>query len=327
MILFCLGTRPEWLKIKPILKHMREDYKIYFTGQHKDLMDEIQVNYSNDIDDLENRLDAVVTSCIKNFPDDSEITKVLVQGDTASAYACAVAAFHRGLKIYHLEAGLRTYDKQAPFPEESYRQMVSRIADVHLCPTEENRATLISERVHGNIEIVGNTVLDNITHLRHAPSYNDDILITLHRRENHEELPAWFEELNALAEKYPRYNFVMPAHPNPAVQEHLHLLTKVQVIDPVPHDEFMNMLAECRLIISDSGGIQEEASFLRKKVIVCRESTERQEGCGTGHLIMCKTPYRLKEVFRTTILNYIGGVSCPFGDGLSGKRVARILCK
>ena len=159
------------------------------------------------------------------------------------------------------------------------------------------------------------------------PSYNDDILITLHRRENHEELPAWFEELNALAEKYPKYNFIMPAHPNPAVQEHLHLLTKVQVIDPVPHDEFMNMLAECRLIISDSGGIQEEASFLRKKVIVCRESTERQEGCGTGHLIMCKTPYRLKEVFRTTILNYIGGVSCPFGDGLSGKRVARILCK
>ena len=146
MLLICFGTRPEWLKVKPLTKVLK-NYKLLFTGQHPDLLKDVDVDYSIDMTDSNNRLDGVVSDCLLQFPD-GDFDSVLVQGDTASAFACAVAAFHRKLKIYYLEAGLRTYDLDHPYPEEGYRQMISRLANVCFCPTEMSNENLIDESIY-----------------------------------------------------------------------------------------------------------------------------------------------------------------------------------
>ena len=158
-ILICFGTRPEWLKVKPLLKIL-DDYHLLFTGQHFDLLKDIPTDYKIKINKNKNRLDQLVSDCLLQFPD-GDFDSVLIQGDTASAFACALAAFHRGKKIY-LEAGLRTYDLDHPYPEEGYRQMISRISDVNLCPTTLSKDNLTHELVKGESYVVGNTVLDNL---------------------------------------------------------------------------------------------------------------------------------------------------------------------
>ena len=158
--LLCFGTRPEWLKIKPLVKILGE-YKLLFTGQHVDLLKEIKADYQIKIKNNDNRLDQIVSDCLLQFPDD-DYDGVLVQGDTASAFACALAAFHRNKKIFYLESGLRTYDLNHPYPEEGYRQMISRLSDVNFCPTDISRNNLVNELTKGDSYIVGNTVLDNL---------------------------------------------------------------------------------------------------------------------------------------------------------------------
>jgi UDP-N-acetylglucosamine 2-epimerase (non-hydrolysing) len=165
-ILICLGTRPEWLKIKPILSELKNDeYELCFTGQHKDLLKDVKFDYSFTINESSNRLDSIISSCMLNFPN-KHFDYVLVQGDTGSALGCALAAYNRKIKIIHLEAGLRTYDLNNPYPEESYRQLISRISDINFCPTELSKQNLLNEKVFGKIYVVGNTVLDNILILK-----------------------------------------------------------------------------------------------------------------------------------------------------------------
>jgi|TARA_R100000152_G_C6779765_1_gene211735 UDP-N-acetylglucosamine 2-epimerase (non-hydrolysing) len=323
MLLICFGTRPEWLKVKPLTKVLK-NYKLLFTGQHPDLLKDVDVDYSIDMTDSNNRLDGVVSDCLSQFPD-GDFDSVLVQGDTASAFACAVAAFHRKLKIYYLEAGLRTYDLDHPYPEEGYRQMISRLANVCFCPTEMSNENLIDESIYSKRYVTGNTVLDNLTPYKKDCEYEDKVLVTLHRRENHEQMDSWFRAVNAVAKTYDHLNFILPIHPNPNVQKHKHLLSHVDVVNPLEYEDLLNILVKTKFVITDSGGLQEEGSFFNKKVIVCRTTTERPEGIETGHLVMCKKPKDLKDIVKSVLQNPIIDEVCPYGDGKSSQRIAKVL--
>jgi UDP-N-acetylglucosamine 2-epimerase (non-hydrolysing) len=325
MILLCFGTRPEWLKIKPIISLMnRDEYQLLFTGQHPDLLKDVKVDYRIQVSESENRLDQLIADCMLQFPK-GDFTSVLVQGDTASAFACALAAFNRQLKIYYLEAGLRSYNMQHPYPEEAYRQMIARISDINFAPTELSKQNLEGELVAGKVYVVGNTVLDNLLEFKDQCEYENKVLVTLHRRENHHWMDEWFTELEKLANENPELQFILPIHPNPNVQRHKHLLSKVQVVDPLGHKELLQLLVKCRLVISDSGGLQEEGSFFNKKVIVCRTTTERPEALDTGHLHICSDPKILTEIFGFLKNNYYIDTTCPYGNGQSSHQIIDIL--
>ena len=322
-ILLCFGTRPEWLKIKPLIKVL-DNYQLLFTGQHPDLLKDLKVDYKITIGSNPNRLDQLISDCLLQFPE-GDFDSVLVQGDTASAFACAVAAFNRKKKIYYLEAGLRSYNLYHPYPEEGYRQMIARLADANLCPTELSKQNLIDEKVRGKSYVVGNTVLDNLLPYKDKCEYTNKVLVTLHRRENHYQMDKWFAGVNDLAKNNPNLEFILPIHPNPNVQKHKHLLTDINVVEPLPHSELLNILVQCKLVISDSGGLQEEGSFFNKKIIVCRETTERPEAIETGHLYLCPSPEGLASKFGELIDNYYIDTMCPYGDGKTSLKIKKII--
>tara|TARA_Y100001978_G_C23671689_1_gene424122 strand:+ start:546 stop:1526 length:981 start_codon:yes stop_codon:yes gene_type:complete len=321
--LLCFGTRPEWLKIKPLIKIL-DNYQLLFTGQHPDLLKDIPVDYKITIGNNSNRLDQLISDCLLQFPE-GKFNSVLVQGDTASAFACAVAAFNRKKKIYYLEAGLRSYNFDHPYPEEGYRQMIARLADVNFCPTGLSKENLVNEKVKGECHVVGNTVLDNLLPYKGKCEYTNKVLITLHRRENHHWMDQWFKEIDELAKNNPDLDFILPLHPNPNVQKHKHLLKNINVVKPLSHPELLDVLVKCKLVISDSGGLQEEGSFFNKKIIVCRETTERPEAIETGHLYLCPSPEGLASKFGELIDNYYIDTMCPYGDGKTSLKIKKLI--
>ena len=325
MLLITYGTRPEWIKIKPLIKVLKENnvkFKILFTGQHD--------NFFNSTYDVAikipsrsiNRLNEVFTGIMSSTQmEDLKPKWVLVQGDTASVCAIALKYYNIGSKIIHLEAGLRTYDLNNPCPEEAYRQMVSRITSLHLCPMEENLNNIVEERCSGNIYVVGNTVLDNIAHVK--PSYKDQVLITLHRRENHPFMADWFKEINKIALNNQNIEFKLPIHPNPAIKSLAHLLPNVNVVDPMSHDELIDYLKDCRFVITDSGGLQEEGTFLKKKMVVCRKTTERDND--EGNFVFAGEPQELESAVNSIINDYeFDYDECPYGDGKSSEKILKI---
>jgi UDP-N-acetylglucosamine 2-epimerase (non-hydrolysing) len=324
MILICFGTRPEYIKIQPLLNQLNGEipYKTLFTGQHLDLFD-AQVNFKLHVSDTGNRMNDTIHTCLST-PDSifDGISHVLVQGDTASALGMALAGFHHQKPIIHLEAGLRTYDLMQPYPEEGYRQAISRLASIHLCPTELNAQNLRNEQVQGNILVVGNTVLDHLTGI--TPKNGNTVLVTMHRRENHQHLTNWFDAINSLAKHTPDLTFELPIHPNPNVIKHRERLTHVHVVEPIEYATMIQKIASCKLIISDSGGIQEEASFLNKKVIVCRQKTERIESVNT-HSFLCPTPQELANTFHYVMSQPTVNAPCPYGDGQASKKIISYL--
>jgi UDP-N-acetylglucosamine 2-epimerase (non-hydrolysing) len=328
MILLTYGTRPEYIKIKPLITEFESEnisFKILFTGQHKDIAN-FKYDFKLDMVDLsDNRLDSVVGN-LMNIPSFffDGVTHVLVQGDTTSVVGLALAAMHRKIPVIHLEAGLRTYDYENPYPEENNRRIVSSIANIHLCPTNLNADNLYKERVLGQIHVVGNTVLDNLIDYKEKCEYTDKVLITMHRRENHDKINFWFTEINELAKRYTDLEFILPIHPNPNVQKHKDILTHVRVIPSMNHDDLLALLVKTKLVITDSGGIQEECSFFNKKCIVCRKVTERPESLGsTSFLVSC--PNELSVVFNEHYENYVVDVKSPYGDGTSAKKICKIV--
>lgn len=349
MILIVFGTRPEWLKLRPVIDTMEErdmPFKILFTGQHEDIIDGSLDSYvlstleiNNNI--CKNRLDSIVCSIMSQIDNHLEgISHVLVQGDTTTVFATALAAYHRNISVIHLEAGLRTWDNKNPYPEEFNRQATSCIADIHLCPTELARSNLWESGLVINtssVHVVGNTVLDNIvdfkfdykTRTGNDPMAlkKDKILVTLHRRENHKNIKKWFKQIDKLAKKYSEYEWVLPVHPNPNVLRHAENLNYVEVVDPLEHEDLLELLCSCRFVITDSGGIQEEAAFLRVPCIVCREKTERTEGIGSFSFFAYRPKslkYRLQELKDYKIDEKL---SCPYGNGNSAVRVVNIIEK
>lgn len=330
MILLTYGTRPEYIKIKPLIKEFKKSsiaFKILFTGQHKDIANG-EYDFKIEMTDMSiNRLDSVMANLMTLSDDIFEgITHVLVQGDTTSVVGLSLAALHRKIKVIHLEAGLRTYDTENPFPEENNRRIVSTIATIHLCPTELNANNLYRENVNENVFVVGNTVLDNLVDYKEKCEYTNKVLVTMHRRENHENIHEWFTEINELAKKYSELEFILPLHPNPNVQKHKSILTHVKIVEPLNHEDLLNLLVKTRLVITDSGGIQEECSFFNKKCLVCRKVTERPESVNLTSFLI-NEPKDLLSIFNTHINDYIVNIESPYGDGKSSVKISNILTK
>jgi UDP-N-acetylglucosamine 2-epimerase len=330
MILLTYGTRPEFIKIKPLINEMEKEkipFKILFTGQHKNISNGRFDYYLTGLDYGKNRLDNIIINCM-NIPDEilEGITHILVQGDTTSVTGLALSALHRQIPLIHLEAGLRTYDNENPYPEENNRRIVSTIAKVHLCPTEFNKENLINEKVLGDIHVVGNTSLDNLIDYKNKCEYTNKVLITLHRRENHELIHEWFSVINELALENPDFEFILPIHPNPNVQQHKGILTNVKVIEPMTHSELLDLLIQVKLVITDSGGLQEECSFFNKKCLVCRKTTERPESVGISSFLI-NEPNILKSIYYEHINDYNINYKSPYGDGYAAKKITKILKK
>ena len=317
-ILICFGTRPEYIKVKSLIDNI-PGVKTCFTGQHKDLLKDTSVDYkfSMDKESSDNRLNNIFSNVL-SYNVFENVDYVLVQGDTSTACAMALSAFNHGKKVIHLEAGLRSSNPKDPYPEEMNRQIISRIADINLCPTNFNKQNLLKENVSGDIYVVGNTGLDNVS--RDDCEYNDQVLITMHRRDNHHNMDEWFEELEKVANKYSDIEFMIPLHPNPNVQKHKHIFKKVKVVEPMNHDDLINYVKKCKFVISDSGGLQEECSYLNKKIIVCRKTTERPESIGT-HSFMCGEPELLENLVDKINNDYEVNAECPYGDGKSWKKI------
>ncbi len=320
MLLIFYGTRPEYIKLKPLTDLIKTPYKLVYIGQHKDLVE--AENEDIEIVSTENRLNSVVSSVLRDDKIFSGATKVLVQGDTSSALAAALAAFHRCLPIYHLEAGLRTYDINNPYPEEFNRRCIANMSSYNFCPTQEDLNNLINERVPGRSFVVGNTVLDNLN--KKGVKYTNKVLVTLHRRENHTLIAGWFSKLNALALEFPKLEFNFVSHPNPNISGNTFLLNdKIKVLDPLKYDDFIKLLKTSKVVISDSGGLQEECAFLNKRIIVCRKVTERAASLNQSS-VLCPVPGQLPNIFRYVNSNYKINYSCPYGDGHAAEKIIEL---
>lgn len=328
MILLTYGTRPEYIKVKPVIDEMTKrgmTFKTLFTGQHKDIVPKGADYELEMIDYPGNRLDSVLKNCL-SIPDRcfEGITHILVQGDTTSVVGLAMTALHRQIKVIHLEAGLRTFDIKNPFPEENNRMIVSTIADMHLCPTLQNVSNLWSENIcPRKTHMVGNTVLDNLLGYKDKCEYTNKVLVTMHRRENHNWLDQWFNEINKLAVDNPELEFIIPLHPNPNVQKWKHLLPNVTIIEPVGHSDLMGILTKVKMVITDSGGIQEECSFFNKKCLVCRKVTERPESVDITSF-MVDNPSQLNRLFDNHINKFEVNATSPYGDGYASEKICDI---
>ena len=326
-ILAIYGTRPEYLKIKPLIIKSKGLIKTCFIKQHTNIIDFGKSDFSIEIENTcTNRLNSIFSEIfLKAEAYISQFDAILIQGDTATVAASALAAYHLKKKIIYLESGLRTYDLENPYPEEGYRQMVSRIADINLCPTKLSAKNLKKEKTNGSIHIVGNTSLDNLIKLKHETTYGDKVLITLHRNENLFILKNWLTAIDEFAKNNKDLKFIFPAHPNPHILEQTKILKNIEVVSPLEHIEFLNILKKCRFVITDSGGIQEEASFLNKKVIVCRKTTERPEGINSGHITLCREPNKFFNIANDIKNNYQINNKCPYGNGKSSIKINKIL--
>jgi UDP-N-acetylglucosamine 2-epimerase (non-hydrolysing) len=335
--------------------------KVLFTGQHLDLAKEvidlfnIEIDYMLETEKRGSSLNSKISAYIEateNLLRKHRFDIVLVHGDTISAAAVAIASFYAGVKVGHVEAGLRTYNLQSPWPEEMHRQIISKVAEIHFAPTSITANNLKEERAQGLIIITGNTAIDalRITQLsrekRHSEIYHSIIqelksnfermvLVTAHRRENYGN--GYEEICNAileLAQSFPSSLFVFPIHLNPIVRDafkQLSSVSNVRVIEPVNYTDMVGLMSSSYFILTDSGGLQEEAPFLKKPVLVMRDTTERQEALelGTIRLVGAKN----KEIFQAakTLLDntdeYSGMISRenPYGDGHASIQIVNTL--
>lgn len=326
----CFGTRPEAIKVASTIEELSQrnlPFKTVFTGQHRELFHDVEhlipkPDYEVEImkenqtptDVLQRVSRDVVPLLTLEQPD-----LVIVQGDTSTAAAIALVSFYEEVKVGHIEAGLRTWNLTAPFPEELNRQLISRVATIHWAPTAGAVNNLKKEGVE-NIILTGNPVIDVCQKFNLPVHYGEKILITLHRRENHgEKMASMFGQLERLAEEHPNLEFIFPMHPNPEVRRHRGLLKKVNVMNPLNHKELLKLLSEVRFVITDSGGIQEECAAFKKKVLVCRDVSERPEGVEVGLAKIIGTSIDTNFEWANSDPEW-EGVN-PYGDGKAGKRI------
>lgn len=301
MYLFCFGTRPEIIKQFPLIEEMKKrkiPYKTLFSGQHEDLIKDFidlvgQPNYSleNIIthgQSLNRLLSKILEKTDQLLKDNNEF-KIIVQGDTSTAFALALAGFQNGNEVIHIEAGLRTHNLMSPFPEEANRTLVSKLASIHFCPTQRSVDNLAAEGVSENVYLVGNTIVDSFNliskknleseKIKDLVQKNDNYIIcTLHRRENKKNMDKLWEELNDLSKSR---NIIYINHPS--VKEAKNKLSKkVTMIDPVNYMDIVYLIENCSGVISDSGGLQEEVLSGNKNILVCRDTTERPETIESG---------------------------------------------
>jgi len=353
-VLICCGSRPEFIKISPIYHKLKKTPEIIpilcNTGQHRELLaphlSSLNMRPDVQLDVMQPRqsLDQLMAQLFAQLPqvfDQHRPDMLIIQGDTASALAAAMIAQKRPCPVAHIEAGLRTYDRASPFPEEIYRQNISRLAKWHFCPTQTARENLLKEKIPAEtIFVTGNTSVDMVMHMHHkthGPSpwqkeRKPFFLITLHRRESQgSPLIRIISTLLDFAKSQPEFNFIIPLHPNPATSDMIRSLIKsqknIRLIAPLPYDQFIQLMTDAFAIITDSGGIQEEAPSLNTPVIVVRDKTERAEGIISGCLRLAGTHkkgilYELNLLIHDR-LHYkrMQQAPNPFGDGHAAGRI------
>jgi len=329
-VLICFGTRPEIIKLAPVLQELADrniPYKTVFTGQHKDLYADVATlipepdfqlvtgTGSRSLCQLSEHIFAALPAVFAKV----KPSICLVHGDTTTAAIGALAASYSGISVGHVEAGLRTYDIAQPYPEELNRQIIARLTLFNWAPTRRAEENLKNEGV-AHVICTGNTIVDMCSRYRFVCEYGNTILITLHRRENFgKPLERLCRELNQLAKEHPELQFVFPMHPNPNVQKMREYLSDVLLIAPLPYLELLSLLARCRCVITDSGGIQEECAFYRKKVLVCRQKTERPEGVEAGFVRLVGEDVRSN--FNWASDNPFWEGPNPYGDGNARIRI------
>lgn len=344
MILVAYGTRPEIIKLFPVVRELQKTgtpFKTLFTGQQTDLYSDVKdllpspdYSFADHFSgaDKHNTLSKSfikICSAAEALFASYEFGTIVVQGDTTTAWALSQIGFYNKIRVAHVEAGLRTFDLDNPFPEEANRILIGQLASVNFAPTLGAQKNLEKSGAR-NIHLVGNTVVDAVNAIRKenniiTPSDPNIVLVTLHRRENHDIMDQLFDELNRVAVSYPTLNFVLPIHPNPNVQKHRSRFTapNLSVIAPVGYIDMLRMVASSAFIITDSGGLQEESSCFNKKVLIVRETTERPEiiDVGLGRLVGKEI---LSNIEWARILPETIAAS-PFGNGHSAEKIVEVL--
>jgi len=324
MILVCYGTRPEIIKLSPVIDELKKQnlrFKIVFTGQHKDMYEQFKhtlptPDYWLDVMRSKSSLGDTIGSIMLKL--DSILSKgetklMVVQGDSSSSFACALSAYNNKVAIGHVEAGLRTHNLMSPFPEEGYRQMITRISTLHWAPTQKAMDNLRSEGIY-HARLTGNTIIDACMSTQFDVTYGNKVLVSLNRRENFgERMKKLFTEIEELANMLPELEFIFPMTHNPNIKSHKYIFRKVKVIESLDYNEMLKLISEARFVISDSGGLQEECAAFRKKMLVCRENTERPEGLevGIGRLVNTDILKHYRWAYEAP--EWTG--TNPFGDG------------
>lgn len=358
VVLFA-GTRPEVIKMAPVEKCLKRDIGletiVIFTGQQESLADDtaVSVGLTPDVhlhidrhSGSLNELTSILLRSIGNALDEIKPDLVLGQGDTTTVLCVALACFHAGIAFGHVEAGLRTGNLRAPFPEEANRQIIARVADMHFAPTVEARANLLNEGIaRQKIAVTGNTSVDMLYSVLASgcpldsrdvalpPNY---ILMTMHRRESwNEGLARVCDTIRSIAARHTGLTILFPVHPGPAVHDtvfaHLGGLENVKLVKPLPYATFVHAMKCARLILTDSGGVQEEGCALHKPVLVLREETERCEGVAAGcEIIVGLEPEKIAGAVNLLLENpdayaRFATARNPFGDGRAATRIAQCI--
>lgn len=362
-VMTVFGTRPEAIKMAPLVLELQKNPNtesiVCLTAQHRQMLDmvmdmfKIKADYDLNIMRDRQTLCSITTLAVNGLDEVMKEAKpdvVLVHGDTSTTFAGSLAAFYNQIKVGHVEAGLRTYDKYSPFPEEMNRKLTGAIADIHFSPTIANKNNLLKESINEkDIYITGNTVID-ATKYTVSDSYvfkNEEIrkmdfegkrviLVTAHRRENlGEPLQNICNAVKAVADAFEDVEIIYPVHLNPAVRETVFSIlgghNRIHLIDPIDVDELHNLMNRCYMVMTDSGGLQEEAPALGKPVLVLRTETERPEAiaAGTARLAGCDKDVIFemasKLLSNKSAYDEMAHAANPYGDGTASERIVNCL--
>ncbi|MGP6175288.1 non-hydrolyzing UDP-N-acetylglucosamine 2-epimerase [Corynebacterium sp. A21] len=363
-IMIVYGTRPEAIKVAPVIKALEADPRldsvVVSTGQHREMLDQvngmfgISPHYDLSIMRQGQSLNGIVARAIEGLDEVIEKEQpdvVISQGDTSTAMAAAIAGFNRRIKVVHLEAGLRTGNLDSPFPEEANRKLIGQVSSLHLAPTEMSRDNLLREAVPAeDVVVTGNTVIDALleavswdtqfTNERLKSFIAQDrrmVLVTTHRRENLEDMAAIGRAMRRISEKYPEVFLVLPAHLNPAVRAavfpEIEGRNNILITEPAPYDRFTKLMGRADIVLTDSGGVQEEAPSLGKPVLVMRENTERPEAvtAGTVRLIGTGEDRIVEEVSALLdgpeAYDQMANAVNPYGDGRAAERAVAAIAE
>ena len=358
-IMSVFGTRPEAIKMCPLVQELAArpmlESLCCVTAQHRQMLDSVlevfhvEPDWDLDIMTPRQTLSTITSRCLTGMDEAIDALKpdmILVHGDTSTTFAGALSAFYHQVPVGHVEAGLRTYDKYSPFPEEMNRKLVSAIADLYFCPTVNNRANLEREGIAEGLFVTGNTVIDALrTTVREDYRFSTEelnrlpygekkiLLVTCHRRENYgEPMKNIMLALRQIAEENPDVELVYPVHLSPVVREavdaYLRGAPRVHLIDPLPADEMHNLMARSYLVLTDSGGLQEEAPALGKPVLVMRRETERPEAVAAGTVKLCGVAQEDIVTMAERLIRDRGAYDAmahavnPYGDGHACRRIA-----
>lgn len=343
-ILIVLGTRPEAIKLIPIIRELEKqnvDFEILNTNQHRDILDNllnkehIIPNYKLSICGKYNDLIETKSAMLEQMREilsKSTYSSVIVQGDTLSALVGAEYGFMRQFPVYHIEAGMRTYNINNPYPEEAFRRMISVMSTLHFCPSEDEKENLLSEgALENSIYVVGNTFVDYRKQENNSNIENKkQILITLHRRENIDYLDKILEDIKELAEEYNEYRWLFPVHPNPKaaklIKNYLSNIENICLCEPLEADDFYNELCASEMIVSDSGGVQEECILNGKRMLVIRKVSERKTDF--DFMAIASPKESIKEKFQELLKRKITGCgSNYYGNGTAARKIVEIIRK